>query len=135
MFDERNIREFPSPLAPYPPGNPPIPPAEPAVVTIPGLNADRAFVIAVDHLRQLPVPQRNLLVGHLTELLQLRPVQIAAIALGVRPYLSLAQIAALCGRSERQIRRYKEAFRNALDTDEAKARFRRTCYLPVEIDD
>ena len=127
MYDERNIREFPSPLASSPPGDPPIPPADPTVVTILGLDAHRAFTIAVEHLKELPLPQRNLLVGHLTELLRLQPLQIAAVALGVRPYLSIAQIAALCGRSERQIRRYREIFRDALDTDEAKARFRRTC--------
>ena len=82
----------------------------------------------------MPVPRRNLLVGHLMALLKLHAADCAAIARCVQPYLSDAQVAVLINRSERQVRRYFENTR-AADVDEAKDRLRRRWYMDDELKD
>jgi hypothetical protein len=124
MFDH-DIREFASPLDPT--GDPPAKSPKPVVVTIPGLNEDRALTLAFEELRKMPVPRRNLLIGHLMALLKMHAADCAAIARCAQPYLSDAQLGVLVNRSERQVRRYFEEMR-AADMDDAISRLRRKSY-------
>jgi hypothetical protein len=135
MFDH-DIREFDSPLDPRPSGDSGVTPPKPVVVTIPGLDEDRALAIAFEELRKLPVPRRNLLLGHLTALLKLHPADRAVIAVRVQPYLSDAQVAALVGKSERQLRRYSEYQRiKAADVADAMNRLQRRWYMADDCED
>jgi hypothetical protein len=133
MFDH-NIREFDSPLDPRPSGDSSVKPPKPVVVTIPGLDEGRALTLAFDELRKMPVPRRNLLLGHLMALLKMHPAYLAGVAVHVQPYLSDAQVAVLCDRSERQIRRYFEKIK-AADVDDAMARLRRQSYMADDLND
>ena len=135
MFDH-DFREFDSPLATPRSEKPPVKPPKPLVATIPGGGDDLPLTIAFQELRKMPVSRRNLLVGHLMALLKLHPADLAVIALSVQPYLSDAQVAALVGKSERQLRRYSEYRRiKAADVADAMNRLQRRCYMDDESED
>jgi hypothetical protein len=134
MFDH-DIREIPSPLAPPLPARPHVKPPKPVVATIPGLHEDLPLAIAVEELRKLPVPQRNLLLGHLMALLKMHPAYCAVVAIHVQPYLSDAQVAILCGKSERQLRRYIEYQKIKPDVADAQDHLRQQSYMDAELDE
>ncbi len=133
MFDH-DTWEFDSPLTPS--GDQPVKPPKPVVVTIPGLDKDLSLSIAFEELRKMPVPRRNLLLGHLMALLKMHPADCAVIALRAQPYLSDAQVAVLIGKSERQLRRYIEYQRiKAADVADALYRSQRQWYMDDEPED
>jgi hypothetical protein len=134
MFND-DIREIPSPLTSRPADQSPVKPPKPVVVTIPGLDQNRVLAIAFEELGKLPVPRQNLLLSHLMTLLQLHPADCAIVALHVQPYLSDAQIATLCGKGERQLRRYTEYRKFKADLAAAKGHRRQELVMPVEIED
>jgi hypothetical protein len=134
MSDD-DFREIISPLTSRPSDQPTVKPPKPVVVPIPGLDRDRVLAIAFEELGKLPVPRQNLLLSHLMALLQMHPADCAIVALHVQPYLSDAQIAALCGKGERQLRRYTEYRKFKADLAETKDHRRQEWVMPVEIED
>ena len=134
MFDH-DIREIPSPFNSSPPDERPIKPPKPVVMTIPGLDENLPLTFAVEALRKLPVAQRNLLLGHLMALLQMHASDLAVVALHVQPYLTDDQIATLCGKSTRQLRRYDGYQKIKPDVAEAMDRLRRRSYRAAEPED
>ena len=134
VFD-RDIREFSSPFNSSPPDERPIKPPKPVVMTIPGLDENLPLTFAVEALRKLPVAQRNLLLGHLMALLQMHASDLAVVALHVQPYLTDDQIATLCGKSTRQLRRYDGYQKIKPDVADAMDRLRRRSYRAAEPED
>jgi hypothetical protein len=135
VMSDEDFREIPSPLTSRSADQPHVKPPKPVVVPIPGLDQDRVLTIAFEELRKLPVPRQNLLLSHLMALLQLHPADCAIVVLHVQPYLSDAQIALLCDRSERQLRRYAEYQRFKEGLAESLQRRQQRWYTSVEMGD
>ncbi len=124
----------PDPLSPPPLEGPPVTPPELAVGTTPGLDDDIALTLAIAELRKLRRSRRNLLLRHLMAMLRIHAAQCAVAVKYVQPYLTDAEVAELCNKSVRQLRRYSEyeAFRP--DVADAKDRLRRQSYMSAELE-
>jgi hypothetical protein len=103
----------PSQSAPPPPAGPPVKPPKFAVETRPGLDDDLVLALAIAELQKLRRSRRNLLLRHLMAMFHSPAAQCAVAAKYVQPYLTDAEVAELCNKSVRQLRRYSEyeAFR------------------------
>lgn len=134
MFDHA-IRKFDRPVAPARSENLAVKPPKLVVVTSSDLDNGLPRAIAFEELSKLAVPRQNLLVGHLDALLHGDPEKCAVAAKYVQPYLSIAQVAVLCGRSERQLRRYIEFQKFNADVADAKDRLRLRSYMAAELED
>ncbi len=134
MFDH-GIREFASPIEFPPEQVSAVTPPKAVVVTIPGLDEDHAFNVAVDALKKLPRAQRNAVVAFVLAWLKLRTAVRAVIAKFVQPHLSDNEVAVLCGVTLRTIQRSKQFqdFKPTLD-DYLESK-RRAYYMPEEPDD
>lgn len=105
------------------------------VVTIPGLDEDRVFAIAVDAFRNLKPSERNAVAALLMRWRRMPVVRRACFAKTVMYELSDAEVAVLCGGGIERICRsteYRAVRRSLDDYRESK---RRQWYLPDEMAD
>lgn len=124
------IQDFPSPIKPNRKTRRSMQ-ATPAAISVLGLPDDYPLTLAIEELKKIPAPRRNLLLGHLMAFLKMPADGCTLVALAVQPYLSEAQLGILVERCERQVRRYLEKLK-AADIDDAIARLRRESYLDTD---